>query len=196
MVQELTIIRWCDLCPFCGRERNRTGLEYEWVMDLGEGTRALDICDDCQAAPVTVLMEAYSEAGRPFQALRRSKTLPTFAPASETPPALAQGPGPRFTRSRSSRYPCPLPGCDFSRSTPAVLNVHTVKEHDLHLDSLPPRCPICDFDTKRLLGVQNHTTKTHHMVLPNAYRWAAENGDPMGLVAALIERLGHVRQAS
>jgi len=168
VVTELKILRWCDAC--------RAGEEYmpaeEVPVRLGDGARAIDLCEPHYKEFVAPLVRLLEEVGHPPDV-----PPPPGRPAAATRPASG---GPLLPRDRSVKHKCLVCGMDTK-----AMSQHLRARHGLSMEAVyGTTCPFCAGDAKSISGVGTHLTKTHRIRgVADAFTKADAEGDKLGIVA-------------
>lgn len=206
----LVVTHVCDRHKAKGDDK--VPAEPEQVGFLGEW-RTIDLCPPCKDDVLSAAREAWQDWGvQPTDAVS-APPLPSPAPSrhqratQKAPQRSVRKPkvAKHFTRetmhgldallasnkrrgrpSQHRDFPCLYCPLDFTAMV--SLRKHMGQFHPEGLEPDPFTnviCPICGKHTEILGG---HTANSHNLTSPQAYRRAAEIGDPQGRVAEVLSR--------
>ena len=215
MTTDLLRIHFCDQCQ--KNHPDDRGMWARWIdgtdtadpegemrIDLGLGTRELDLCRDCREMLSWLAMrDLYISHGRPMKNARpqmrglvQGAVIGTTAPPPRPLPAPEATPGQavlallRPDPKPTENQPCPWCGTDTRFPNYAAARVHIQEEHGFDPENLPKKCPLCsevriNQSSTNLIGVRRHVSEAHSTSLLGAYLHAKLTGDPIGLWAAI-----------
>lgn len=184
-----TIVRLCDIHMAKGDEtvngtEIKIGLDGKW--------RSIDLCPECEGDMLARLREIWHSLGAPVredvrphragamsrsQAAHQANSLEALLSRAEN--GERRGMAPAGERNNQCLW-CPLDYVTLQALTKHLNTKHGIEDHTPFLVAGP--CPICGKSAGQLGG----HTRSHGFTVSEAYRAAAAEGDPHGIVARTL----------